>query len=498
MRQHKVATAQSAFSILTLDDDPIMTATLQDFFKRAGYRVDAENDPNRAIERVRTGSYDILLLDFLMSPICGDQVVEQIRKFNSEIFIIMLTGHKSMAPPIRTIRTLDIQGYYEKSDRFDQLELLVESCVKSIRQMRTIKRYQGGLSSIMDLLPEIYHLQSVENIADDILHSINELLSCTESLLVLESPRFSTESPTEGHFSRTVGNRFTGQAETLMNSMTADCVTKVADKQILMPLLDEQKNLMGLVGVELDYHPGVEERQLMEVFARQASAALSNGLMHSMLQEKNNELDRIYQSMRDSYAEMVVTVRSIVDAKDFYTRGHSDRVAFYSVELAKYLRKDETYCARLEVAGLFHDIGKLSVPDVILLKDNRLTDLEYSIIKTHCTRGYEILSSITHFHDILPAVRGHHEWYDGSGYPDGLIGEQICEQARIIAIADAFDAMTSNRRYRSSLGFEMALNELSQGKGTQFDPEMVDAFVSMAHAPGFFTEANRVAQASEC
>ena len=136
---------QNRISILTLDDDPIITSTIQAYFQRSGYRVDVENNPYTAIERVRTGSYDILLLDFLMSPICGDQVVEEIRKFNQDLFIILLTGHKSMAPPVKTIRQLDIQGYYEKNDRFDQLELLVESCVKSIRQMRTIREYKSNL-----------------------------------------------------------------------------------------------------------------------------------------------------------------------------------------------------------------------------------------------------------------------------------------------------------------------------------------------------------------
>ena len=108
--------AENRISILTLDDDPIITSTIQAYFHRSGYQVDVENDPYTAIERVRNGKYDILLLDFLMSPICGDQVVEEIRKFNEDLYIILLTGHKSMAPPIKTIRQLDIQGYYEKDD----------------------------------------------------------------------------------------------------------------------------------------------------------------------------------------------------------------------------------------------------------------------------------------------------------------------------------------------------------------------------------------------
>ena len=124
MRKNKASSPDKEFSILTLDDDKIMTLTLQSYFQALGFHVDMENDPYAAIERIREGHYDILLLDFLMNPINGDEVVRQVRKFNKDLFIILLTGHKSMAPPLKTIRELDIQGYYEKSDRFDQLELL--------------------------------------------------------------------------------------------------------------------------------------------------------------------------------------------------------------------------------------------------------------------------------------------------------------------------------------------------------------------------------------
>ena len=153
MRKNKASSPDKEFSILTLDDDKIMTLTLQSYFQALGFHVDMENNPYAAIEKIREGHYDILLLDFLMNPINGDEVVRQVRKFNKDLFIILLTGHKSMAPPLKTIRELDIQGYYEKSDRFDQLELLVESCAKSIRQMRIIRGYRDGLRSILEKIP---------------------------------------------------------------------------------------------------------------------------------------------------------------------------------------------------------------------------------------------------------------------------------------------------------------------------------------------------------
>lgn len=153
MRKNRKGAVSNEFRLLVLDDDEMITLALRSYFQGSGYQVEIESDPLKAIERVRQEHFDILLLDFLMSPICGDKVVEQIRQFNHELFIILLTGHKDLAPPVKTIRELDIQGYYEKSDKFDQLELLVESCVKSIRQMRTIRSYRDGLGEIVADMP---------------------------------------------------------------------------------------------------------------------------------------------------------------------------------------------------------------------------------------------------------------------------------------------------------------------------------------------------------
>lgn len=185
MRKNKHDLVNGDISILTLDDDPLMTATVQSYFQFSGYKIDIENDPYRAIDRVRNGSYDILLLDFLMTPICGDQLVEHIRKFDQEIFIILLTGHKSLAPPIKTIKELDIQGYYEKSDRFDQLELLVESCVKSIRQLRTIRSYQKSTADLIEAMPQIYRIDNTNTCGENVLQLISEMLGSQNGFLIL-------------------------------------------------------------------------------------------------------------------------------------------------------------------------------------------------------------------------------------------------------------------------------------------------------------------------
>ena len=177
--------------------------------------------------------------------------------------------------------------------------------------------------------------------------------------------------------------------------------------------------------------------------------------------------------------ESIQTLRYTVEAKDSYTRGHSDRVSSYSVLIGQKLGLSDNDINTLKIGGLFHDIGKIGIPDSILLKDSRLTDDEYSEIKNHPAIGAHILSNATIFADIIPIVKHHHERFDGNGYPGKLKGEQIPYLARIAAVADAFDAMTSKRTYRDSLPLDIVKQEIEKNKGTQFDPILADVFLDI-------------------
>ena len=481
MRISKRETAQKNYSILTLDDDPIMTSTLQAFFQRSGYHIDVEHDPRKAIERIREGHYDILLLDFLMTPICGDQVVAEIRKFNRDIFIILLTGHKSVAPPIKTIRELDIQGYYEKSDRFDQLELLVESCVKSIQQMRTIQGYRNGLSAIVDSLPRIYRTRSLEPMMDGVLSSAAGFMSAAGASLEIDLAAAGLE---DGKcVLRLFGTASTPPRMDALFGEDAFAQSPVIFRApwTIAAIYDNSGRPTGLLCVNTENVPGDDRMQLLDVFSRQVSAAIENYVLDARIRCKNEELTRTYGQLRDGYMEIIDALRLMVDAKDIYTRGHSDRVSEYAAAIAAAMGMEAAHCESIRVAGLFHDIGKVGIPDSILLKPARLTEEEAAVIKKHPVDGARILSAISHFHEIVPWVKAHHERPDGKGYPDGLSGEEIPIQARIIAVADTYDAMTSDRSYRKALAPEAAADQLLQGRGTQFDPSVVDAFMRIAH-----------------
>ena len=334
MRKNMITAESNGYKIIVVDDEQGIVDSLSIFLKRSGYDFTGLTNPLEAIERVRNEHFDMMILDFMMDPIHGDEVVEEIRKFNKDLYILLLTGHKDLAPPLETIKRLEIQGYCEKSDKFDQLLLLIESGIKSIEQMNTIK-------------------------------TINK-----------------------------------------------------------------------------------------------------------QLHDKNEELER-------AYLDTIGILRQTVEAKDPYTRGHSDRVSEYSVLIGKKLGLDEKTLHILKIGGLFHDIGKIGIPDSILLKESKLSDEEYSQIKNHPMIGVHMLGDAAIFTDILPIVKHHHERYDGRGYPSQLVGDDIPYVARIAAVADTFDAMTSKRSDRDSLPIDVVRAEIERCSGTQFDPNIAKVFLDI-------------------
>ena len=176
---------------------------------------------------------------------------------------------------------------------------------------------------------------------------------------------------------------------------------------------------------------------------------------------------------------IVETLAEAIDAKDTYTHGHSKRVAAYASELGRRYGYTEEQCRELYMMGLLHDVGKIGIPDGIINKPGRLTDEEFETVKTHPPKGARILAGVGEMPGLATGARWHHERYDGTGYPDGLAGEAIPEAARIIAVADAYDAMTSCRSYRGVMPQARVRGEIERGRGTQFDPVFADLLLDM-------------------
>jgi len=193
------------------------------------------------------------------------------------------------------------------------------------------------------------------------------------------------------------------------------------------------------------------------------------------------QLYQRYESLRSAYADTVRSLVNALEAKDPYTRGHSERVASYALELGRQAGLDKPELERVEYAALLHDIGKLAVPAAVLLKSESLTEDERETIRQHPIRGADMVSKIPPLRDLQAYVRGHHEYFSGGGYPHGSDHEDIPMGARILAVADSFDAMTTTRPYRPAMSRIEALRELEKCAGKQFDPALVVDFI-LAHS----------------
>lgn len=195
--------------------------------------------------------------------------------------------------------------------------------------------------------------------------------------------------------------------------------------------------------------------------------------------------NRQFVEMREMFTQTISSLAQAVDKKDPYTSGHSLRVKEIAVDIGREMRVGDQELEALEWGGLLHDVGKIGVPDAVLLKQERLTREERMIMNAHPVLGAEIIAPVTKLAPELPIIRHHHEWYNGSGYPDRLMGDEIPKLARILHVADAFEAMTAARPYRMKpLSAEQALGELRKFAGIQFDPAVVDAFVKTKWVDG--------------
>lgn len=255
-----------------------------------------------------------------------------------------------------------------------------------------------------------------------------------------------------------------------------------ADIPVIFLTADDDSNTekKGLEAGAMDFikKPFVPEVLLLRVRHTIDLIRLQTNLSQEV-EKKTQEVTEQHEKLERISMQIVKTLSGAIDAKDTYTNGHSTRVAEYSREIARRAGFSKAVQDDIYMMGLLHDVGKIGIPDAIINKPTKLTDDEYAIIKQHPLMGAEILENITEFPKLVTGARWHHERYDGKGYPDGISGEDIPMEARIIAIADAYDAMSSRRSYRDVLPQTQVHAEVEKGKGTQFDPEFAEIMLAM-------------------
>jgi putative nucleotidyltransferase with HDIG domain len=224
-----------------------------------------------------------------------------------------------------------------------------------------------------------------------------------------------------------------------------------------------------------------KRRRPLHVYSQDELGRLTESFndMTALITAQKDSLSRYARDLEEAYVSTVRVLAAAIDARDNYTLGHSTRVAQLSLDLGRDLGLSPSELEELEIACLFHDVGKIKIPDSILLKKDKLDTPEHREMMRHTEYGAEILSKAGSLLKYIPAVRHHHEWYDGSGYPDGLSGQKIPQAAAIISLADMYDAITSDRPYRDALSDEEARAEIAGLAGRQFDPELAARFVGL-------------------
>jgi len=369
-----------------------------------------------------------------------------------------------------------------KQIQIDQNEL--ESMVK---KLRFLEESNSALINIQDRLDRLSRFQSRMLLPDEVHHILETWLSKLRKLVKIEacsvflveeggiefihkiskpeklSPIIQREVEAQislGNFGQAISNG-------IPLSVPAEVFGKESGRllSIMIAPLSNLKRTIGAAVIAFE-----EDKD----FIRQQTLRFLHILVDSFSMSLENAY--LFNDLKSTYFDTIKAISNSIEARDPYTKGHSERVARFAKAIAEELNWDKKEIDLIDWGGMLHDVGKIGLPDSILNKPGKLTDDEYNHIKLHPLVGAQIIKGISFLESVTPYILEHHERFDGKGYPMGVAGENISIKGRLLAIADAFDAMTSDRPYRKALTPEDAFKEISRNRGTQFDPEIARAF----------------------
>lgn len=437
--------------VLVVDDEPTIRTLFRRFLQREGYTVEVARDGREALERVAASQPDLVLSDLIMPNLDGYGLCRAMRESRETRHI-----------PVIVVSALGGELDVDKAFNAGTNEYLTKPVVLEELGSRIANIFRGLAMRSREcvlvvapnqveraLLSDGLAKQGFEVLAARTLErGLVHLEERSPGLVICDDEAFSAE---EGGVLREALDRHQA-AVVLLTMRTADLGAKSRSLGHLDALVTKPFSIDRLVA------------NIERIVAQRRA---------------RSEVER------ELLLQSVTALVTALEARDQYTRGHSENVAYYAVAIGEKMAsqaKEYGGIDRLRLSARLHDIGKIGVPDAILLKPGRLTDAEMEVVKTHPGLGNDILAPIPSLQDILPGVRWHHERIDGRGYPDALPGSEIPLQARIISVADTFDALTSNRPYRSSRSVDEALVILREVRGAQLDAEVVDVFCTFVEA----------------
>jgi putative nucleotidyltransferase with HDIG domain len=473
--------------VLVVDDEPYIREILYDLLGSEGYAVNTVENGLQALEELRRQQYNLVITDLKMPVMGGVELLNKIKENNLKIMTIIMTAHATIETAIDTMKK-GAYDYILKPFKIDEIIMVVQRALEKERLEREnvqLKEALGhyriseamsstlSLERVLEMIVEFAKKEVEANGVSLMLRGREDGGLCTEvvALDVGEMPAKDLDAMLDyaGILKELEqGNEVLFSKNDLANFVNREVpVAQRLQSLVSVPLamrgkIDGMLNVYSFTeGVE--FHEG--QRKALYILASRAANAIENARLHE-------ELKEIFRQTIEGFA-------FAIEAMDPYTLGHSRRVTQYSERIARQMGLSEKEVEKISHAATLHDIGKIGMRIESLNKKGNLTEEEKKMFRSHPKKGCTILEPISFLQTLIPIIYHHHERYDGLGYPDGKAGEEIPLEARILAVADSYDAMTSTRAYRGAMSREEAIQELKKNAGTQFDPGVVEAFMKV-------------------
>ncbi len=472
-------------SVLVVDDSNLLRGILREELEAEGFEVHLAEDGPQALEMAHVLRPDVILLDIGLPGMDGYEVCRRMKgdAATSEIPVLMITALNELKDKLAGFEA-GADDYLTKP--FFTKELLAR-VRKNLRARESIQASRRLGQSYLEMLFGIGStITSPFKVDDDVEIILRQGLVAVQAskgaILLLDNEQGTLEVRgtlgCDGEKDAKVGDRHrisdklpVVDAEAASGPVGIRIYEDVARHLVFVPMVSKEK-LVGGIEIDLGERRGrltVNEQKLLYALGSQAAIFLVNA--------------RLEREVRSMFLNIIVSMAGAVDAKDAYTHGHSLRVARMSLIVAQERGLSREELEPLLLSAILHDVGKIAIPDNILKKPGRLNKEEFEIMKGHPIAGAKMLQHIQALANVTPGILHHHEYWNGTGYPHGLAGEAIPLQGRIIHIGDSFDAMTTDRIYRTKVGVAGAVAEIQKFAGPQFDPTLVECFLA-AHRDG--------------
>jgi response regulator RpfG family c-di-GMP phosphodiesterase len=471
--------------VLIVDDEESTVAICRFALQRLGMEVETALTASEALAKVRQEAFDLAVVDWLLPDGSGMALFRMMREHLPQLVGILITG-QNVADTNREALEAGFWAFLPKPFTISEFQATVERAAAYIRAIRERERLEL-MMSLSEVAQQIATSLELEEVLQRILHvALQQARADKVSIMLVDQstspPRLRLVaaeglSPDLLSIEVPVGEGIAGQvvitgAPLLINAQTIHQFSpsalhyQGAGSALCLPLKVGNRvvGVLNLTRLTSDRPFSESDIRLYLVLAAQAALAIENAQLH--------------QKIREGYIAALASFCKFAETLMPYRQGHSIRVGIYAKRLAEVVGLDRQEAEQLRIAALMQDLGLLKVPKEVLMKPERLTDEEWQLVKQHPIWSLEMVDPPAILTETVEAaVRHHHERFDGNGYPDGLKGEQIPLPARLLAVADTFDALCSERPYRPAYSTEQALEEMRKVAGSQLDPDLTDAFI---------------------